>query len=204
MVRWIAEASPRLKARIAGFLYLLIFVAAPSGAATATPLKMIITLTCDTGVALLFYDLFKPVSRSLSLIAALFRLMLVAVLTAASLSYFGVAVPFENVHSSAAFNTGYGIALVPFGLHCLVTGYLIFKSGFLPRILGVLLAMAGTGYLTFLWPRLGDHLFFPYIVIPGVVGEGSLTLWLLIKGVNVRQWKEQVDAARAGGGPSGN
>jgi len=64
--------------------------------------------------------------------------------------------------------------------------------------------MAGLGYLTFLWPPLGSHLFFPYIVIPGVVGEGSLTLWLLVMGVNVRRWKEQASAAGVAGGPSGS
>jgi hypothetical protein len=69
----IAEVSPRLKARIAGFCYVLIFIAAPSGAASATPTKMLITLACDTAVALLFYDLLKPVSRRLSLVAAVFR-----------------------------------------------------------------------------------------------------------------------------------
>jgi Domain of unknown function (DUF4386) len=195
MTKPIAGASPRLKARIAGLLYLLIFIAAPSGAATATPAKMIITLICDTGVALILYDLLKPVSRSLSLLAALFRLIFVAVMAANSLSYFGAVVLFQSTHSSAAFNTGYGIAMVPFGVHCLLIGYLIFKSIFLPRILGVLMALAGLGYLTFLWPPLGSHLFFPYIVIPGIVGEGSLTLWLVVVGVNAQRWKEQASAA---------
>jgi hypothetical protein len=198
----IAGASPRLKARIAGLLYLLIFIAAPSGAATATPAKMMITLTCDTGVALILYDLLKPVSRSLSLLAALFRLIFVAVMAVNSLNYFGTVVFFRNAHSSPAFDTGYGIAMVPFGLHCLLIGYLIFKSIFFPRILGVLMALAGLGYLIFLWPRLGSHLFFPYILIPGAVGEGSLMFWLLVMGPNVRQWKQQVNAARAGDGPS--
>jgi Domain of unknown function (DUF4386) len=202
MTKRIAGASPRLKARIAGLLYLLIFIAAPSGAATATPAKMIITLTCDSGVALILYELLKPVSRSLSLLAAFFRLIFVAVMAVNSLSYFGVL--FQGAHSSAAFNTGYCIAMVPFGLHCLLIGYLIFNSIFLPRILGVLMALAGLGYLTFLWPRFGSHLFFPYILIPGVLGEGSLTLWLLVMGVNVQGWKEQANAARAGGGPSGS
>jgi hypothetical protein len=93
--------------------------------------------------------------------------------------------------ASVAFNLGYGIALVPFGIHCLLTGYLNLKSVFLPRILGVLLAMAGLGYLTILWPPLGSRLFFPYLVIPDVVGEGSLTLWLLVMGVNAQRWKKQ-------------
>jgi hypothetical protein len=202
MTKRIAGASPRLEARIAGLLYLLIFIAAPSGAATATPAKMIVNLACDAGVALIVYDLLKPVNRSLSLLAMLFRLIFVAVMAVNSLSYFGAVVPYQSPpHSQAAFNTGYGIAMVPFGLHCLLIGYLIFRSIFLPRILGILMALAGLGYLTFLWPRLGSHLFFPWIVIPGVVGEGLLTLWLLVIGVNVQRWKQQANALRVGGGP---
>jgi hypothetical protein len=192
-----AGASPRLKARIAGVLYVLIFLAAPSGAATATPVKMIVTLTCDIALALIFYDLFKPVSRSLSLLAALFRVVFVAVMAFTSLSYFGASASSQNAHSPAAFDAGYGIAMVPFGIHCLLVGCLIFKSTFLPRFLGVLIALAGLAYLTFLSPRLGSHLFFPYIVIPGVAGEGSLMLWLLIMGVNVQRWTAQASPARA-------
>jgi hypothetical protein len=191
----IAETSPRLKARVAGVLYLLIFVVAPSGAATATPVKIIVTLACDTGVAIILYHLLKPVNRRLSLLAAFFRLVFAAVMAVNSLNYFGLFDLFNCVHSATAFNTGYGIALVPFGVHCLLTGYLIFKSVFLPRILGVLMALAGLGYLTFVWPPLGSHLFFPYLVVPGVVGEGSLTLWLLIIGVNAQRWTEQASAA---------
>lgn len=188
----IAGASPRLEARIAGLLYLLIFIAAPSGAATATPAKMIVTLACDAGVALILYDLLKPVNKNLSLLAMLFRLIFVAVMTVNSLSYFGAVVLLLSApHSAAAFNTGYCIAMVPFGLHCLLIGYLVFRSIFLPRILGVLMVLAGLGYLTFLWPRLGSHLFFPWIAIPGVFGEGLLTLWLLVIGVDVQRWKQQ-------------
>jgi hypothetical protein len=184
-------ASPRLRARIAGVLYLGIFVAAPSGAHDATLAKMTITLACDTAVALLFYNLLKPVSRNVSLLAAAFRLIFVAVMSVNFLNFVGLLDLFQSAHSAAAFNTGYGIALVPFGIHCLVTGYLIFRSNFLPRILGILIAIAGLGYLTFIWPPLGDRLFFPYIVIPGVVGEGSLTLWLIFVGVNTERWRHK-------------
>jgi hypothetical protein len=195
ILKRIAETSPRLKARVAGVLYVLIFVFAPSGAATATPVKIIITLACDTGVALILYHLLKPVNGRLSLLAAFFRLVFVAVMAVNSLNYFGLLNLFNGARSATAFNTGYGIALVPFGAHCLLTGYLIFKSIFLPRILGVLVALAGLGYLTFVWPPLGSHLFFPYVVVAGVVGEGSLTLWLLVIGVNAQRWTEQASAA---------
>jgi hypothetical protein len=112
---WIASVSPRFRARIAGVLYAIIFIAAPSGAENATPVNMIITLVCDTGVALLFYDLLKPVGKNLSLLALVFRLIFVAVMTVNSLNYFGLLPALKSAHSSAAFNTGYGIAFVPFG-----------------------------------------------------------------------------------------
>jgi hypothetical protein len=76
--------------RIAGILYLIIFVAAPSGAENATFAKLSITLACDAGVALLFYNLFRPVNKNLSLLAAVFRLIFVAVMTVNSLNYFGL------------------------------------------------------------------------------------------------------------------
>jgi hypothetical protein len=106
ITKWIAETSPCLKARIASILYLLIFIVAPSGAATATPAKMISTLACDTGVALILYDLLKPVSKRLSLLAAFFRLIFVAVMAVNSLNYFGPLDLFKSAHSAAEFNTG--------------------------------------------------------------------------------------------------
>jgi hypothetical protein len=78
----------------------------------------------------------------------------------------------------------FGISpLVFFGFYCLLIGYLIFRSTFLPRILGVLMAFGGLGWLTFLSPPLASHLS-PCIFAPGILGEGSLTLWLLVIGVN--------------------
>jgi hypothetical protein len=191
----ISRTSPRLRARIAGVLYVIIFIAAPSGAENATVVNITLTLACDTGVALLFYSLLKPVSKTLSLLAAIFRFIFVVVMAVNSLNYFGLSNIFNGGHSAAAFNTGYGIALVPFGIHCLVIGYLIFQSTFLPRIIGILIALAGLGYLTFVWPPLGDYLFVPYILVPGLVGEGSLTLWLIFSGVNVERWTQRARAA---------
>ena len=79
--------------------------------------------------------------------------------------------------------------LVFFGFYCLLIGYLIFRSTFLPQILGVLMAFAGLGWLTFLSSPLANYLF-PYNMVPGLLGEGSLTLWLLVVGVNEQKWKE--------------
>ena len=105
-MRPIAEMSPRFKARIAGFMYLLIFITAPSGAATATPVKMFVNLACDTGVALVFYHLFGPVNRRLSFAASVFRLIFVVVMGVNSLNYFGATEFLQISHSSASFNQG--------------------------------------------------------------------------------------------------
>jgi hypothetical protein len=238
MIERIAEVSPCLKARIAGVLYLLIFIAAPfaeffvrgrlvvygDAAATASnilahePLyrlggavELIVVLACDTAVALLFYELLKPVSGSLSLLAAFFRLMLVAIMAVNSLNYFAPLVLLGGAHFLTAFKTeqlqalalvshrlygaGYDISLVFFGFHCLLIGYLILRSAFLPRILGALMAIAGLCYLTnsfasLLAPAVADALW-PYLIVPAAVAELSLTLWLLAMGVNEQRWKEQ-------------
>ena len=73
-----------------------------------------------------------------------------------------------------------------FGIYCLLIGYLIVKSTYVPRFLGVLMAFGGLGWLTFLSPSLANQLS-PYNFVPGIVGEGSLTLWLLIAGVDPRR-----------------
>lgn len=89
---------------------------------------------------------------------------------------------------------GVNISFVFFGVYCLLIGYLIFRSSFLPRILGVLMAFAGSGWLIFLSPPLANYLS-SYIVVLGFLAELALMLWLLVKGVNVQRWKEQARAA---------
>ena len=84
-------------------------------------------------------------------------------------------------------------SFVFFGFYCLLIGYLIFKSRFLPRILGVGMAITGLGWLTYLWPPLTAYLS-PFILIVGI-GEVSLTLWLLVAGVDAERWKQQAHAA---------
>jgi hypothetical protein len=91
---------------------------------------------------------------------------------------------------------GAGIALVFFGFYAILTGYLIIKSTFLPRILGVVSVVGGLGWLTFLYPPLGGRLF-PFIAIFAILGAGSLIFWLLVKGVNEQRWKEQAGTTAA-------
>ena len=237
MTERIAEASPRLKARIACVFYLLTGLVAfdlffvlgrlvvyGDAAATATNILAheplfrlgfaaeLIGLSGYIAVTALFYDLFKPVNRSLSLLAAffslvgcavqafacLFRLAPLVVLGGAQyLSVFkleqlqALALMFLKLHARA-----FDIGIVFFGFYCVLIGYLIFRSTFLPRILGVLMAFAGLGYLTLLWPPLANYLS-PYNLAPAALGETSLVLWLLVIGVNVQRWKEQASAAEA-------
>ena len=85
-------------------------------------------------------------------------------------------------------------SLVFFGLYCFLIGYLIIRSTFLPRILGVGMAIGGLGWLTFVSTPLANSLA-PWNLAPGMIGEGLLTLWLLAFGVNVQRWKDNETAA---------
>jgi hypothetical protein len=88
-------------------------------------------------------------------------------------------------------------SLVFFGPYCLLLGYLIFRSTFLPRILGVLMAFAGVGWLIFLSPL--ENRLSTYLKVLGFVAELSLCLWLLVMGVNVQKWEEKARAWRVRG-----
>lgn len=164
------RTSPGLIARVAGIFYLLTWVAGLySLIGTRGRLAAVaIASVCYVVVTLLFYPLFSPVSRSLSLIAALISLA-------------GCAI---------GFFSGVPNPLVLFGFYCLLIGYLIVRSTFLPWFLGALMAIGGVGWLTFLSPRLA-HALSPYNFAPGIFGEGVLTLWLLVFGVNAPRWQEQ-------------
>jgi hypothetical protein len=78
-----------------------------------------------------------------------------------------------------------------FGLWCLLVGVLIFKSKFLPRILGVLLAIAGLGWMMYLVPPVAERLFMPYIAGASALGEIPLELWLIVMAVKPDRWREQ-------------
>ena len=168
-------SSPQLRARIAGALYLVTILAGASSLVLGSGrlAASLIATACYVAVTLLFYGIFRPVNQDRSLLAAVFSLVGCAL---------GALTPFHLAPLGLS-------PLVFFGLYCLLIGSLIWRSTFLPRILGALMAVGGLGWLTFLSPWLSGRLF-PYNVVPGVIGEGALTLWLLMKGVDVRQWKE--------------
>lgn len=158
------------------------------------------------GATLYAYELLKPVNRPVSRLAAFFSFVGCAVLAVSSLfefipfsllrgdRYLSVFTPEQLQAFSFVFlrlsHQTYNIGMIFFGMHILLVGYLILKSNFLPRIVGALLMFGGLCYLTFLAPPLAVSLS-PYNVVPGGLGEITLALWLLVKGVNVGRWKEQ-------------
>jgi hypothetical protein len=129
-------------------------------------------------LTLLFYGIFKPVNRILSFIAALFSLVGCVLLT------LDLTRPTIPTVSPMLF----------FGPYCLLIGYLIFRSTFLPHILGILMAIAGAGWLVYLIPNLPNFLSIAIDAI-GICAEASLMLWLIARGVNIEQWKQQAGIA---------
>ena len=226
-----AETSPLIYAKIAGFLYLVIIVCGifgevfvrssliVEGDATATANNILastslfrigfatdsIMLLSDVAIAVLFYVLLKPVSTTLALMAAAFRLTQAAVLGFNLLNYYaalmllsgaGYATAFEvdqlnelatlflNMHSH-----GYDLGLIFFGLSSLILGYLVIKSDYFPGILGYGLMAAGVVYLVgsftlFLFPEYVSFVE-PIYIVP-LIAEVSFCLWLLVKGVRIR------------------
>jgi len=241
MMEQIAEVSPRFKARMAGVFYFLASLAYIFGeffalgklvvrgnaAATANnilahePLfrlgfaAAIISVACSIVMTVLFYDLFKPVNKSLSLLAAFFHFVGLAIAAFSGLLQLAPLIMLGSGQYLSAFKLeqlqalaymllqwhaqAYDAFLVFFGFYCVLIGYLIFRSTFLPRIIGALMAFAGLGWLTFLSQPLARALY-PYNLLPSALGEGPLMLWLLAMGVNVQRWKEQASAARSADG----
>src|SRR6266436_5061225 len=170
----------------------------------------LIEMACQIAMTALFYDLLKPAGRSISLLAAFLGFAGCVIKTFSRVFFIAPLFILGGGHSLAAFSAeqlqalallflrvndhGAAIALVFFGFYALLTGYLIIRSTFLPRILGVLSVFVGLGWLTFLYLPLGYRLF-PYIAVPGLLGAASLMLWLLVFGVNEQRWKEQASAA---------
>ncbi len=222
-------------ARMAGVFYLLyVAIAGLAGfarrgiivsgdaAATATNImahESLYTLgfACDflsvaayVVVLVLFYQLFKPVNSSVSILAAAFGFMGCLLMAVGGIFQLApLAVLAKAAHSTAfsaeqlqlqaylllrLYNSAYSIALIAFGLFDFLIGYLIIKSTFLPRILGVLMCVAGLAFLPFLAPAFGAR----YLnwILPVAIGELLVILWLIVKGVDVARWQEQADDSR--------
>ena len=152
----------------------------------------------------IFYMLLKPAGRSVSLLALFFGLVGCIIKTVSRLFYIAPLLVLGEAHYLDVFtldqlqalallllrvnDLAAGVALAFFGFSTLLNGFLIFRSTFLPRILGILSILGGFGWLTFLYPPLGNQLL-PYILVIALIGSISQILWLLIKGVRVEQWK---------------
>ena len=162
--------------------------------------------------ALLMYELLNPVNRSLSRLAAFVILVGCAIQALTSLLYLAPLIILQGGSSLSAFTAeqlqalalvflrlndyAFQVYLVFFGAWCLLIGYLIFRSSFLPRILGVLLAISGLGWVIYLYPPLA-HRLWRIIDAASALGEVPVELWLIVMGVNAQRWKEQAGAAGA-------
>lgn len=232
----IAEVSPKTKARLVGLFFLLTIVGgivaegfisgslvvAGDAAATANNILSneslfraglavyLVEMACQVALTVLFYDLLKPVSRSVARVSLFINITGIVIKTTSRLFYIvpllilGSA-PYLNVFTteqsqamallSLKVNSeGAGIALAFFGFAGILEGYLILKSTFLPRFLGVLSILGGVGWMCFLYPPLAYRVF-PILVGVGLLGAILQIFWLMVFGVNEERWREQARAS---------
>ena len=159
--------------------------------------------------AFLMYELLKPVNRRVSIFAILVILMGCAMLAVTGLLYIAPLLVLQGGGSLSAFTPAQLQALaaaffrlnayafdmhtVFFGVWCVLTGYLIFKSTFLPKVLGMLLIVSGLGWMIYVSPPFAAPLF-PFIAAASAIGEVPLELWLILVGLNEARWKEQASS----------
>jgi len=238
MMEQLRAVSPRFKARMAGAFYLLnggtgfaysvrsrLVVSADAAATSANILAHerlfrmalaadLLGVAAYLAVTALFFGLFKPVNRTLSLVAALFSIVGCSVQVAVCAFDLAALGTLGNAQNLSGFQLqqsqalaliflrlqvqGFSIAIFFFGFYCLLIGVLIFRSAFLPRGIGILMALGGLAYVT---SCLASFLAMPFPMVPshlvpilGGLGELSLMLWLLIIGVNTQRWREQAAA----------
>lgn len=170
----------------------------------------------DVTIACLFYRLFLPVDRNIALMGLVFRLVSAAIAGTKALFFLmpvvllnmdtaswgftaeqvqGLAVLSLKLHGQA-----YNVSLFFFGVDCLLIGWLIRKSGFLPGLLGTGLAIAGACYLVsdlviFLAPAVAATDLFNLVFLPCLIAEAALMLWLVVKGIDAAGWQRAAAAA---------
>jgi hypothetical protein len=159
--------------------------------------SLILVVILDVVVAAALFTVFEPVNRSISIMAASFRLAYAAVYLAA-ISQLVVALgllgdPQQALRAVDAYNTVWHVGLNLFGVHLLLLGVLAYRSNWMPKVFGILLMIAGLGYLA-------DG--FGAVLVPGYaldvsrftfVGEAALMLWLLIKGSRMQFSRGEAD-----------
>jgi Domain of unknown function (DUF4386) len=181
-----------------------------------------IPIVCNVALVVILYDLFKVVDRRIALMMVFYSLVGTAVESANLLNQFTPLVLLDGARQAIALGAdqvtdlayaplrlvsiGYDIQQVIYAFYLLAAGYLVFRSTFVPRVIGVLLAVGALAYLiysfaSFLSPGFAARLV-PYIQLPSLVGEASLSLSLLAVGVNVQRWRERASAAHIASAPT--
>lgn len=167
---------------------------------------------CDVSLSLIFYVLLRPVGRGLALLAAFFGLVSTATFAIAELFYFSASHIAAGAGYLRAFSpeqvsallllalkvSGYcaGLFLVFHGVASIIRGYLIVRSGYLPKFLGALLLLGGFGFVTKSFTLvLASSYSSPFLLLPMIIAMLSLTLWLFVRGVDVPKWEEKAAAA---------
>jgi hypothetical protein len=191
-------------------------VAASAGLFRASFAAYLVEATCDLTLTVLLYALLRPVSRTLSLLAAIFGLFSTAVFAAGEIFYFAAALPVVDADvarvippdAQAAltylcltiYGYVFGIFAAFYGIAVILRGFLIFRSGYLPRALGALLIFGGLSFVTLnFFVVLAPQYHLPYAIAPMVLAMIAMALWMLVKGVDRTRWdKMQTREAATG------
>ena len=172
----------------------------------------LVEAVCDVALIFLFVLLLKPVNKHLAWLTAFFGIVSTATFATAKLFYFTGASIVGNANQLIAFspdqvNTiallslniygyGGGLFMVFYGVASIIRGYLIFQSGYLPKLLGALVALGGVCFViknfTFVLAPASSS---PYFLLPMLIAMLSLALWLIIRGVHASKWHDQAAAS---------
>ena len=166
-----------------------------------------IEMVAQVIMTMLFYELLKPVSRTGSLIAAVIGVVGCGIKALSRVFFVAPAIVLEGTRYLDTFSPeqlksmallfynvnemGAAIAVVFFGFNTVITGWLIIRSTYLPRVLGWIAVVGGIGWLAFLWPPLGYRLNL-YIAAIALLGSLATIVWMLVYGVKQEQWTSAV------------
>jgi hypothetical protein len=165
-----------------------------------------VEMAAQVAATAMFYDLLKPVDRSVARLSAIMGLVASVIKTFARVFYYAPLILLGGASYLSAIeptqlaalslvsikinNQAAAVALVFFGFETVLRGWLIYRSEFLPRVLGVVSIVGGVGWLTFLWPPLGSEAFM-FVALFAIAGVILTTGWLFIRGVDDARWRER-------------
>jgi len=174
--------------------------------------SQLLLLVCAVALTAIWYFLLQPVNKHLALAVVCFGLVSLSVESLCALQLQETLDPLTSTALAkvasveqryamsylalSAHAKTFGVALIFFGVQCLLVGNLIRKSGYLPAILGVGMQIVGSCYLVnsfamFLSPAVHTMLF-PAILLPAFIGESAMCLWMLVKGVDIAKWNARL------------